>query len=323
MPTRAADALFWAGRCGRAGRGDRRRRAHDRRPAAPDPTLVTLRRRALGDAHGRGVAVGAPVRRRVDDEAATHRGPVGALDAELAAATSGSVDRVCGAFVAEAATVGEFLPSNAGAGAPPDRRLTELFGDGAAPIDVIDAVLADARRVLRACGTNRPCAGRRGGSATSAAGSSGRSCCSALVRACVDVRDRGSRRRRRGGARGAARRRARASSPTAARSAATSSWPPRSRCCSTTATTHGPRLVHRPASPSTSPTSDWTDGSAQCRGASALVAALAERWRRRPAEAVARIGAVRGRIDEFAARDRRALVRDARAPDPRARAERR
>ncbi len=139
VPTRAADALFWAGRAAERAAAIAiavRTIAGRRRQ---DPTLVTYeggRWATRMAAALRGVREAA-----ADEDEGDHRGPIGALDAELVAATKRLVDRLR-VFVAEAATVGEFLPSNTARVLNQIVRLTELFGDGAAPIDVIDDVLA-------------------------------------------------------------------------------------------------------------------------------------------------------------------------------------
>ena len=170
-------------------------------------------------------------------------------------------------------------------------QLTELFDDGAAPIDVIDDVLADAGRVLghvaRVDGARAGVALRRhrppGRTGDRVAG----------ARAGVRRRGhRGSRRRRR-------RRRsrrcsapARASSPTAARIAATSSWRPRSPCCSTTATTRGRSCRASTGWPSTSPT--WSGRRARHRSSASAPWRRSPAWRPRRREALAHIETLPG-----------------------------
>ena len=75
------------------------------------------------------------------------------LDRELVAASRALVERLR-AFIAEAATVGEFLPSNTSRILNTVAKLTDAFGDATdrpagAPIDAIDDVLAVAVGVRR------------------------------------------------------------------------------------------------------------------------------------------------------------------------------
>ena len=141
VPTRAADALFWAGRAAERAEAVARtvRTVAGRRRA--DPTLATYESGRWATRMAEALRSVRRFHGSVDDEAVTHRGPVSELDHELAAATRALVSRLR-AFVAEAATVGEFLPSNTSRVLHQIVQLTELFDDGAAPIDVIDDVLA-------------------------------------------------------------------------------------------------------------------------------------------------------------------------------------
>jgi uncharacterized circularly permuted ATP-grasp superfamily protein/uncharacterized alpha-E superfamily protein len=141
VPTRAADALFWAGRAAERAEAVARtvRTVAGRRRA--DPTLATYESGRWATRMAEALRSVRRFHGSIDDEAVTHRGPVSELDHELAAATRALVSRLR-AFVAEAATVGEFLPSNTSRVLHQIVQLTELFDDGAAPIDVIDDVLA-------------------------------------------------------------------------------------------------------------------------------------------------------------------------------------
>ena len=134
----------------------------------------------------------ASVRRVATAASTTEAMPSGGrssvLDAELAAATRAVVERLR-AFVAEAATVGEYLSVERPAGCSATivrvaRRVRRrLRADRRA-----STTCSPTSRRSSGCGTSRRCAGRRGGSATSAAASSGRSSCSgSSTRACADA----------------------------------------------------------------------------------------------------------------------------------------
>lgn len=145
VPTRAADALFWTGRAAeRAGAIGRTLRSVSAR-RRQDPTLVTFEggrwsRRmiaALRDVRGADEQFG-------DDAPAggvPSRSVSVALDRELVIASKALVERLR-TFIADAATVGEFLPSSTSRILNTLAGLMDSFGEGRAPIDAIDDVLA-------------------------------------------------------------------------------------------------------------------------------------------------------------------------------------
>lgn len=139
VPTRAAEALFWSGRAAERAEAIARtlRAVASRR--RQDPTLVVLEQGAWSR---RMAAALRDVRNAADAVTADSRprGAIVELDTELVAATKTLVERLR-AFIAEAATVGEFLPSNTSRILNILAGLVDSFGDGTAPIDAIDDVL--------------------------------------------------------------------------------------------------------------------------------------------------------------------------------------
>lgn len=138
VPTRAADALFWACRAAERAESIARTVRSIAARRRQDPTLLTS---DGGRWTSRMAAALRSVRRAPIDETDEHRGPISELDFELAAATQELVSTLR-RFVGEAATVGEFLPSNTARIMNQLLELTHTFGEGAAPIDVMDDVLA-------------------------------------------------------------------------------------------------------------------------------------------------------------------------------------
>jgi uncharacterized circularly permuted ATP-grasp superfamily protein/uncharacterized alpha-E superfamily protein len=146
VPTRAAVALFWAGRAAERAEAIARtvRVVAGRRRQDPGLVVFDGGRWAqrviaalrvvrggdeLADRDGEGDGVPAPL------------GPFSALDAELAAATRALVAKLR-EFVGEAATVGEFLSSNTARSLNAIVQLLDSLGDSSAAIDAIDDVLA-------------------------------------------------------------------------------------------------------------------------------------------------------------------------------------
>lgn len=147
VPTRAAAALFWA--CRGAERAEsiaRTVRVVSAR-RRQDPTLVAFEggrwARQMAAAL-RGVR-GARTRDGDGDGAQSMRSAMFDLDVELRAASRALVDRLR-MFIGEAATVGEFLPSNTARILNTLAKLTDEFAgastSSSAPIDALDDVLA-------------------------------------------------------------------------------------------------------------------------------------------------------------------------------------
>lgn len=177
VPTRAADALFWAGRAAERAESIARTIRVVAARRRQDPTLVAFD----GARWARQMATALRVVRRARGR--TEPSPPGAtvdLDVELRAASKALVERLR-TFVAEAATVGEFLPSNTSRILNRLAKVTDEFGDAStssrAPIDALDDVLCRCRR-SPACGRSRPSEDRPGASGTSVSASSGRWWCS-------------------------------------------------------------------------------------------------------------------------------------------------
>jgi len=139
VPTRAADALFWAGRAAERAESIARTLRVVAARRRQDPTLVTFE----GGRWARRMSAALRVVRkdRTTGTSPQLRGPIAELDVELVAASHALVERLR-AFIAEAATVGEYLPSNTSRILNTLAKLTDEFGDGGTPIDAIDDVLA-------------------------------------------------------------------------------------------------------------------------------------------------------------------------------------
>ena len=132
----------------RARRGDRQDVARRRRSSPPGPAARHDRRRPVVVAGRRGAASPSAC---VDagDGADRRRGPALELDAATVGATRQLGARLR-SFVAEAASVGEFLPERHVPRADRRRRRSSSRSPtGRAPVDAIDDVLAVARRVRR------------------------------------------------------------------------------------------------------------------------------------------------------------------------------
>lgn len=145
VPTRAADALFWAGRSAERAEAIARTVRVIAARRRQDPGLVTFHRGAWARRMAAALRVvrSEAVQQSGDESgqpAGVVRTPYGELDAELAATIAALATRLR-AFVAETATVGEFLASNT---ARILNRIVQLLDsfDDAAPIDAIDDVLA-------------------------------------------------------------------------------------------------------------------------------------------------------------------------------------
>jgi uncharacterized circularly permuted ATP-grasp superfamily protein/uncharacterized alpha-E superfamily protein len=143
VPTRAAVALYWAGRAAERAEAIARtvRVVAGRR--RQDPGLVVFDGGRWAE---RAIAALRVV--RGDDESDVDGGdvpapigPFSALDAELAAATRALVAKLR-EFVGDAATVGEFLASNTARSLNTIVQLLDSLEDASAPIDAVDDVLA-------------------------------------------------------------------------------------------------------------------------------------------------------------------------------------
>jgi uncharacterized alpha-E superfamily protein len=147
VPTRAADALFWMGRSGeRAGAIARTLRVVAGR-RRQDPMLVTIdggRWTSLATA-ALGAVCGQPVDEPVDGgtvaDEPRRRGHVLELEAASVVATRQLGARLR-SFVADAASVGEFLPGGTARVFTTLAALFESFAGGRAALDAIDNVLA-------------------------------------------------------------------------------------------------------------------------------------------------------------------------------------
>jgi uncharacterized circularly permuted ATP-grasp superfamily protein/uncharacterized alpha-E superfamily protein len=137
VPTRAVDALFWMGRSAERAEAIARSLRVVAGRRRQDPMLVTIDGgRWSSQASAALIAVGD-----VADARESQRGPVLELDAATVGAT-----RQLGArlrrFVAEAASVGEFLPGSSSRVLTDVASRFESFADGRAPLDAIDEVMA-------------------------------------------------------------------------------------------------------------------------------------------------------------------------------------
>jgi len=145
VPTRAADALFWVGRAAERAEAIARTLRVVSARRRQDPTLVTFE----GGRWARRMTAALREVRRAEErpgDESTVRGVMVEFDRELVAASRALVGRLR-TFIAEAATVGEFLPSNTNRILNTVARLIGAFGDegdrpAGAPIDAIDDVLA-------------------------------------------------------------------------------------------------------------------------------------------------------------------------------------
>lgn len=143
VPTRAADALFWAGRAAERAESIARTIRAVAARRRQDPTLVAFdggrwARQMAGALRG---VRGAKPNDGEGDANQPSQGAIIDLDVELGASSKALVERLR-AFIAEAATVGEFLPSNTSRILNTLAKLTDEFGDGGTPIDALDDVLA-------------------------------------------------------------------------------------------------------------------------------------------------------------------------------------
>jgi uncharacterized circularly permuted ATP-grasp superfamily protein/uncharacterized alpha-E superfamily protein len=139
VPTRAADALFWMGRAAERAEAIARTLRVVAGRRRQDPLLVTVdsgRWSGLAAAALLAVADVVPA-----DDADRQRGPVLELEAATVAASQQLVPRLR-SFVAEAASVGEFLPSGTSRVLTNVAALTESFSAGPATAEAIDDVLA-------------------------------------------------------------------------------------------------------------------------------------------------------------------------------------
>ena len=140
VPTRAVDALFWMGRSAERAEAIARslRAVAGRR--RQDPLLVTVDGGRWSSRVGAALtAVGEVV--VTDEGGGRQRGPLLELDAATVGATRQLGVRLR-SFVAEAASVGEFLPGSTSRVLTDVASRLETFTDGRAPVDAIDDVLA-------------------------------------------------------------------------------------------------------------------------------------------------------------------------------------
>lgn len=137
VPTRAADALYWTGRSAERAEAIARTVRVIAARRRQDPTLASFD----GGRWARRMSATLRVVRGDTTPVAADIGAVAELDAELRASTRAVVDRLRG-FVAEAATVGEFLSSNTTRILSTLVQHVESFDDGAWSIDALDDVLA-------------------------------------------------------------------------------------------------------------------------------------------------------------------------------------
>jgi uncharacterized circularly permuted ATP-grasp superfamily protein len=139
VPTRAADALFWMGRAAERAEAIARTLRVVAGRRRQDPLLVTVDSgRWSGLAAAALLAVADVVSA---DDADRQRGPVLELEAATVAAAQQLVPRMR-SFVAEAASVGEFLPSGTSRVLTNVAALTESLSAGPATAEAIDDVLA-------------------------------------------------------------------------------------------------------------------------------------------------------------------------------------
>ena len=137
VPTRAADALYWTGRSAERAEAIARTVRVIAARRRQDPTLAAFD----GGRWARRMSATLRVVRDDSTPAAADVGAVAELNAELRASTRAVVHRLRG-FVAEAATVGEFLSANTTRILSTLVQHVESFDDGAWSIDALDDVLA-------------------------------------------------------------------------------------------------------------------------------------------------------------------------------------
>jgi uncharacterized alpha-E superfamily protein len=139
VPTRAADAMFWLGRAAERAEAVARTARVISSRRQTDPSLATYDggRWALRMAHVLRVARGEPL----DIDGVEGR-PIVVLDHELSLALRAVSERLT-TLLAEAATVGEYLSVTAGRVLRNMAVSRNEFADGRAPIDALDACIAD------------------------------------------------------------------------------------------------------------------------------------------------------------------------------------
>jgi uncharacterized circularly permuted ATP-grasp superfamily protein/uncharacterized alpha-E superfamily protein len=139
VPTRAADALFWMGRAAERAEAIARTLRVIAGRRSQDPMLMTIDGgRWSSFAAAALIAVSdAPSEEQTD----RRRGPLLELEAATVASTQQLGVRLR-SFVAEAASVGEFLPGRTARVLTDVAALIESFAEGRAPVDVLDDVLA-------------------------------------------------------------------------------------------------------------------------------------------------------------------------------------
>jgi uncharacterized circularly permuted ATP-grasp superfamily protein len=140
VPTRAADALFWMGRAAERAEAIARMLRVVAGRRRQDPMLVTS---AAGRWSSRVAAALAAVSASGDIAVATNgsRAPVRELDEASIAASEQLAERLR-TFVAEAASVGEFLPGGTARVLTGVAAIIESYPAGIAPVPVLDDVLA-------------------------------------------------------------------------------------------------------------------------------------------------------------------------------------
>ena len=140
VPTRAVDALFWMGRSAERAEAIARTLRVVAGRRRQDPLLVTIDGgRWSSRAAAALTAVAGSGDAGVSGE--RQRGPVLELDASTVAATQQLGARLR-SFVAQAASVGEFLPGSTSRVLTDVASRFESFAEGRAPVDAIDEVLA-------------------------------------------------------------------------------------------------------------------------------------------------------------------------------------
>jgi uncharacterized circularly permuted ATP-grasp superfamily protein/uncharacterized alpha-E superfamily protein len=143
VPTRAADALFWAGRAAERAEALARTVRVVAAKREQDPTLFGYD----GGRWARRMHLVLSIARRAPSERRDHQtGAPGdgaeSLAAELASATSAVGERLDEMLV-DTATVGQFLSSECGRVLARIARLRDAFAAGAPPIDALDTVITE------------------------------------------------------------------------------------------------------------------------------------------------------------------------------------
>jgi uncharacterized circularly permuted ATP-grasp superfamily protein/uncharacterized alpha-E superfamily protein len=139
VPTRAADALFWVGRAAERAEALARTARVVAARRQQDPGLASLDAARWA---GRMTAVLRGLGGRSHDSTPPDPRSIRVLDAELVAAGRAVAKRL-GNLVAGAATVAEYLSAASGRVLESLAERRDEFSDGGAPIDALDAVLAD------------------------------------------------------------------------------------------------------------------------------------------------------------------------------------